>query len=194
MAKKNLELTTAIFPVPVVLVSCQDEMGRESIITISFIGIVNSAPPMIGIGIRPIRYSYNIIKDSNEFVVNIPSEDMLKIADFCGTVTGKKVNKYSTAKLTPLPSEKVKVPSIAECPINLECVLRKVISFDSHDLFIGEIINIRVDEDVLKDNKNSVDIHKVMPFALCLNGKGDMEYWALRERLNKYGFTKGKIE
>ena len=193
MSKKSLKPTTAVFPIPTVLVTCQDGRGRSSIITISFIGVVNSDPPMISIAVRPNRYSHPIIKESNEFVVNIPSEKMLKVTDFCGVASGRDVNKFDVGKLTPIPSEKVKVPSIAECPINLECVLKHILSLGSHDLFIGEIVALRADEGVLRSNQSSVDIQKILPFAYCPGGPGALEYWGLRECIGTYGFTKGKI-
>jgi flavin reductase (DIM6/NTAB) family NADH-FMN oxidoreductase RutF len=193
MAKKSMKPETALFPLPTVLVTCQDQKGRSSIITISFIGVLNSDPPMIGIAVRPNRYSHPIIKESMEFVINIPSERMLRVTDFCGTASGRNVDKFEMTGLTPIPSEKVKVPSIKECPVNLECAVRQILSLGSHDLFIAEIIGFRADEEVLRPNQISVDLQKIHPFAYCPGGSGALEYWGLRESIGAYGFTKGKL-
>jgi len=191
--KKSLKPTAVIFPLPVVLVSCQDKKGQNNIITISFIGVLNSDPPLISVAIRPNRYSHPIIKESNEFVVNIPSETMLKVTDFCGVASGKDINKFEAGRLTPISSEKVKAPSIAECPVHLECVVKQILPLGSHDLFIAEIVALRVDEAVLRPNQSSVDIQKILPFAYCPGGPGALEYWGLREFIGTYGFTKGKL-
>ncbi len=191
--KKSLKPTSMIFPLPAVLVTCQDERGRSSVITISFIGVVNSDPPLISVAIRPNRYSHPIIKESNESVVNIPSETMLRVTDFCGVASGKDINKFEAGRLTPIPSEKVKAPSIAECPVHLECVVKQILFLGSHDLFIAEIVALRVDEAVLRPNQSSVDIQKILPFAYCPGGSGALEYWGLREFIGTYGFTKGKL-
>jgi flavin reductase (DIM6/NTAB) family NADH-FMN oxidoreductase RutF len=193
MAKKTISPTTLLFPLPVVLVTCKDELGRESIITISFISIVNSDPPMIGIAVRPNRYSHDIIKKSGEFAVNIPSEDLLKITDYCGVASGKDVNKYTATQLTPIPSKKVKVPSIQECPVNIECVVKQVLHLGSHDFFVGEIVSLQADEEVLRPNQSSVDIQKILPFSLSMGGKGALEYWGIRCPIGTYGFTKGEL-
>jgi flavin reductase (DIM6/NTAB) family NADH-FMN oxidoreductase RutF len=193
MAKRNLKPTAAVFPVPVVLVTCQGETGAPNIITISYIGILSSKPPMIGIGVRPGRYSYGLIEKSKQFVVNIPSEEMLKVSDFCGTVSGRNVDKFEAAGLTPVPSEKVKAPAIEECPVHLECEVKQVVPFESHDLFMAEIVALRVEETVLQSGKPSIDIRKALPFSLCPAGGGVLEYWGLRERIGAHGFTKGKI-
>jgi flavin reductase (DIM6/NTAB) family NADH-FMN oxidoreductase RutF len=193
MTKKSLKPTTALFPIPTVLVTCQDQKGRSSIITISFIGVLNADPPMIGIAVRPNRYSYEIMKEAMEFVVNIPTEKMLKVTDFCGVASGRDVNKFEATGLTPISSEKVKVPSIVECPVNLECAVKQILPLGSHDLLIGEIVAFRADEAVLRPNLFSVDLHKILPFAYCPGGPGSLEYWGLREPIGIYGFTKGKL-
>lgn len=189
MAKKSLKPTTTLFPVPTVMVTCQDEAGRGNIITIAFAGVVNSAPPMIGIAVRPSRYSYRIMKESKEFVVNIPSERLLRVTDFCGVASGRDVNKFEATGLTPNPSQEIRAPLIAECPVNLECVVRQILPLGSHDLFIGEIVALHVDDAVLRPNQ-SIDIQRALPFTYC---PGAREYWNLKEHIGNYGFTKGRI-
>jgi flavin reductase (DIM6/NTAB) family NADH-FMN oxidoreductase RutF len=189
MAKKSMKPSTTLFPLPTVMVTCQDGNGRGSIITIAYAGVVNAEPPMIGIAVRPSRYSYNIIKESNEFVVNIPNERLLKATDFCGVVSGRDIDKFEATGLTAHPSSKVRAPCIAECPVNLECMLKQVVSLGSHDLFIGEVVALHAEETILRPNQ-SIDIHRALPFVYC---PGAREYWSVKEPIGTYGFTKGKL-
>ncbi len=186
MAKRELKPTTTLFPTPPVMVTCQDRAGRANIITLAWVGVVNSEPPMIGIGIRPSRFSHGIIKASRQFVVNVPSEELLKATDFCGVTSGRNVDKFEATGLTAVPAEKLDAPLIQECPVNLECAVRQILNLGSHDLFIGEIVALHVDEKVLGQGE-SVSIQKVRPFAYC---PGAGEYWNLGELIGTHGFTK----
>jgi len=175
---------TALFPCPVVLVSCVDSKGKTNIITLAWAGVVCSDPPMLGLGIRPHRYSYGLIEDSGEFVVNIPTVDILKETDFCGVVSGREVDKFSETGLTPKPAEKVKAPIIQECPVNIECIVKKKVPLGTHHLFIGEIVRVHVDQDVL-DEKGRIDFSKVSPFVY-----NQGEYWSLHKKIGVHGFSK----
>lgn len=175
---------TALFPCPVVLVTCVDSEGKPNIITLAWAGTVCSDPPTIGLGIRPQRHSYGLIEGSGEFVVNIPTKDILQETDFCGTVSGKDVDKFSATGLTPEPAEKVKPPLIRECPVNLECVLKKKIPIGVHHLFLGEIVSVHVDQNIL-DEEGEIDFRRVSPFVYN-NG----EYWDLHQKIGDYGFSK----
>jgi len=175
---------TALFPCPVVLVSCVDSKGKTNIITLAWAGVVCSDPPMLGLGIRPHRYSYGLIEDSGEFVVNIPTVDILKETDFCGVVSGREVDKFSETGLTLKPAEKVKAPIIQECPVNIECIVKKKVPLGTHHLFIGEIVRVHVDQDVL-DEKGRIDFSKVSPFVY-----NQGEYWSLHKKIGVHGFSK----
>lgn len=174
----------ALFPCPVVLVTCIDSNKKPNIITLAWVGTVCSDPPTIGLGIRPKRHSYRIIESSREFVVNIPTKEILKEADFCGIVSGKDVNKFSETRLTPEPAEKVKPPLIRECPVNIECVVKKKIPVGAHDLFLGEIVRVHIDKDIL-DEKQEIDFTKIAPIVY---NRG--EYWSLHQRIGEYGFSR----
>lgn len=175
---------TALFPCPVVLVSCLDSAGNPNIITLAWAGTVCSEPPMVSVSIRPSRYSYGLIKDSKEFVVNIPPSKILAEIDYCGVTSGKEVNKFSETKLTQEKAEKVKAPLIRECPVNLECVLKDTIPLGAHDLFLGEIVQVHVDEAVL-DAKGHIDFAKADPFVYNVG-----EYWNLNKKIGFYGYSK----
>ncbi len=189
MPKKSLKPTSAVLLTPVVLVSCQDEGVKPNIITLAWVGVANSDPPMISIAIRPERHSYAIIKRTGEFAANLPTTAILKEMDFCGVVSGSKLDKFSTTQLTPMPAEKIKAPLIKECPVNLECRVRQVLALGSHDLFLGEVVAVHMDTEI-QDEKGRIDIGKTKLFAFCA---GAMEYWSLGERIGRYGFTKGKL-
>ena len=188
MEKKSLTPTTMLFPTPVVLVTCVDEVGKPNIITLAWAGVVNSEPPMIGISIRPSRYSHKCIKRSKEFVVNLPTEAMVRGVDACGLVSGRDKDKFALMGWKPVPAEKVKAPLIDECPVHLECQVKEVISLGSHDLFLGEIVALHVKEEVQK-GKGGVDIRRCLPVAYCT---GSREYWNLGKPLGDHGFSKGK--
>jgi len=175
---------TALFPCPVVLVTCVDSSGKPNIITLAWVGVACSDPPMLGLGIRPHRHSYGIIEASGEFVVNIPTVEILKETDFCGVVSGKDVDKFSETRLTAEPAEKVKPPLIKECPVNIECVVRQKIPLGVHHLFIGEVVCGHVDQDVL-DEKGRIDFSKVSPFVY-----NQGEYWNLHQKIGVHGFSK----
>jgi len=174
----------ALFPCPVVLVTCVDPQGRPNIITLAWVGTLCSDPPMLGLGIRPQRCSYRLIEGSGEFVVNIPTTGMLREVDLCGTVSGKDVDKFSEAGLSPEPAEKVRPPLIRECPVNLECVLREKIPLGVHHLFIGEIVLVHVDREVLNE-EGRIDFEKVSPFVY-----NQGEYWSLNRKIGVHGFSR----
>ena len=175
---------TALYPVPAVLVTCVNEAGKPNIITLAWAGTVCSAPPMVGIGVRPSRYSHDLIRDGGEFVVNLPSATIAAAVDTCGHVSGADVDKFQVAGLTPLPASKVKPPLIAECPVALECQVKQAIPLGSHTLFLGEIVAVQMDEAVL-DAGGSLDVALAQPFTYV-----EGEYWTLGEMLGTYGFSR----
>jgi flavin reductase (DIM6/NTAB) family NADH-FMN oxidoreductase RutF len=189
VSKVNLKPTTTMFPLPAMLITCVDASGKPNIITLAWVGIVNSEPPMVSISIRPGRHSHGLIKASQEFVVNIPSEKMIGKVDLCGVVSGRDVDKFSETELTPMPAQEVSPPLIEECYVNLECKVKRIIPLGSHDLFLGEIVAIHIDDSVLKE-KGRIDITKALPVAYCA---GAHEYWGMGKKLGWYGYTKGKL-
>lgn len=193
MMPKKITVTPfpAVVPSPVVMVSCKgkEEDSKPNIITLAWVGIVCSDPPTVGISIRPGRYSYSLIKESGEFVVNIPNENLLAATDFCGQVSGKLVDKFIKTKLTPVPSEKVAAPMINECPVNLECKLTQIIAVGAHDLFLGEIVAVHIDEAIRRNEV--MDIAKMTPITYC---SGSSDYWGLKGPLGRYGFAKSAFD
>jgi flavin reductase (DIM6/NTAB) family NADH-FMN oxidoreductase RutF len=188
MGRKSLPPVPLLFPTPVVLVTCVDEAGKPNIITLAWVGVVNSDPPMISISIRPQRYSHACVKRSKEFVVNLPSEDMLRKVDACGILSGKETDKFSSMGWKQVAAEKVKPPLIDECLVQMECRVKEILALGSHDLFLGEIVVLHIKEEVQKE-KGRIDITKVLPLVFC---PGANEYWNLGKYIGHYGFTKGK--
>jgi len=154
--------TMKSFPLPVTLVSCIDRKGKPNIITITYITGANEDPPMVCIAVRPEKYSNHVIKDTGDFVVNIPTSELLAKIDYCGTYSGKNVDKFKKTGLTPKKSDRIKSPIIKECPINLECKLVQTVKLPSHDLFIGEIVALHVDK---KSLKKCTDSDKIPNFS-----------------------------
>lgn len=175
--KTEIKPSSLLYPCPVVLVTCTDGAGKPNIITLAWVGVVCSDPPMVGIAIRPGRYSYMLIDRAGEFVVNIPTKDIVDQTDYCGKVSGREVDKFSKSGLTPEPSGKVAPPLIRECPVNLECKVKDKVRLGSHDLFIGEVVSSHVEESML-DSKGEVDFSKGRAMTYMHVG-----YWEIGRRL-----------
>lgn len=184
MTKIALPPGTAVYPVPVVLVTCKDKKtGKPNIITIAWCGVVCSAPPLIGISIRPSRYSHRLIAETGDFTVNIPSRKILKQADLCGMVSGSNTDKFKDCSFTPVASGKISSPMIGECPVNIECVLRQTIKLGSHDMFIGEVVAVHADTDIVSED-NSIDYARALPISYIQG-----EYRAIGDRIGRHGFS-----
>ncbi len=180
MTKVVKKPTTMLYPVPAVMVSCG--VGDEAnVITLAWVGTVCSNPPMVGIGVRPSRYSHRLLKDVGEFVVNLPTVEQVEWVDYCGTVSGRDVDKWSACGFTPVTSSEVAVPLIGECPVNVECRVEETLSLGSHDLFIGQVLAVQLDERLL-DERKRFEFERAGAFAFA-----DGAYWALGELLGSVG-------
>ncbi len=146
MKKLQKRPNSALYPNPVMLVSAKHN-EKESIITLSWGGTSSSDPPYVSIAIRKARFSYNLIKNSKEFVINIPTSEMLTQVEFCGTKSGRDLNKWKECNFTKGDSIEIITPYIVECPVSMECKLHQVIDLGTHDLFIGEVVAVHLDEE-----------------------------------------------
>ncbi len=153
MAKEIWKPGNMLYPLPVVMVSVADREGRNNIITLAWVGTVCSDPPMVSISVRPERYSYGILKETGEFVINLTTKSLVYATDYCGVKSGRDVDKFQEMKLTALPASKVKAPLIAESPVNLECVVREVKPLGSHDMFLAEVVAVHADEKYMDENR-----------------------------------------
>ena len=172
-----------LYPVPAVMVSCADENGKPNIITIAWAGTVCSDPPMVSISVRKSRYSYDLIKNSREFVINLTDRKLAKAADFCGVRSGKDVDKFKVCHLTAKEGSTVKAPLIAEAPVNIECRVTQVLELGSHDMFLAEVTAVQVDSKYI-DEKNSFHMEDVDLIAYS-HGK----YQALGDILGTFGYS-----
>ena len=186
MSKKSIEPGLLLGPVPAALVSCADKDGKGNIITLAWVGVVNSEPPMVSVSVRPSRYSHGLILETKEFVVNVPTADMAEKVDGCGVTSGRNINKFETFGLTPLRGMLDYAPYIGECPICLECKVKQVLNLGSHDLILGQIINVMADETVL-DHAGRYD-----PVALEFLGFSGGHYLGARKTGQKAGFSRKK--
>jgi len=183
MAKHLWKPATILNPVPLVMVSCSDENDKPNIITLAWAGTINSEPPMLSISIRKERYSYSLIKEKGEFVVNLVTKKLVNAADYCGVKSGRDMDKFKATNLTPERASKINVPLIKESPINIECIVKNVVELGSHDMFIAEVAAVNVQEDLV-DEKGKLWMKKA---DLVCYSHG--EYWGLDKALGYYGYS-----
>lgn len=183
MNKIEMKPSTIMMPVPAALITCSEEGKNDNIITISWIGIVCSEPPMLSVSVRENRHSYSMIKKSGQFVVNLTFDRNLKEVDFCGTKSGRKYDKFKEMNLTAMKASEVNAPLIKECPINHECSVRQSHLLGSHEIFIAEIVKTHIDADLMTD-QGKIDPAKAHPLAYCA---GIWEYRKAGEAISRYG-------
>ena len=183
MAKQNWKPGNMLYPLPAVLVSCQGNDGKPNLITIGWVGTICSDPAMVSISVRPERYSYHMLKETGEFVINLTTEELLEATDYCGVASGRDVNKWEKMNLTPIPSEKVSVPAVAESPINIECKVTEVKELGTHHMFIAEVVNVRADEKYM-DEKGKFHLEQSKPIAYSHG-----TYFSLGKELGKFGYS-----
>ena len=182
MAKIKWRGGALLGPVPPVMVSCGD-MEKSNIVTVAWTGILNTIPPKTYISLRPSRYSYEIIKEKGEFVINLTTAELVRAADSCGVYTGRKVDKFAKYALTKIEAFEVSAPVIGESPLSLECKVTDVVPLGSHDMFIADIVAVDVDEALLdKEGKLHLDRAHLAAFA---HG----EYFELGKRIGTFGFS-----
>lgn len=182
MSKVTWKSGTFIYPLPAVMVSC-GEMERSNIITVAWTGIINTDPAMVYISVRPSRYSYNIIKESGEFVINLTTKELAYATDWCGVKTGAKFDKFKEMKLTKEKAKFVKCPMIKESPVSVECKVKEIRELGTHHMFVAEVLAINADEKYI-DEKGAFDISKCDLIAYS-NGN----YYSLGKKIGRFGFS-----
>lgn len=182
MSKAVWKPGTFLYPIPAVMVSCGD-MENSNIITVAWTGIINTNPAMVYISVRPERHSYNIIKETGEFVINLVDDKLTFATDWCGVKTGAKVNKFKEMRLTKEKANFVNCPSIKESPVSIECKVKEIKELGSHHMFIAEVLAIDAGEEFI-DKNGAFDITKCNLIAYA-NGK----YFQLGKKIGKFGFS-----
>ena len=182
MAKVEWKSGTFIYPIPAVMVT-SGNMEKSNIMTVAWTGILNTNPAMCYISVRPERYSYNLIKESGEFVINLTNEKLAYATDWCGVRSGKDYDKFKEMKLTKEKANHVKCPIIKESPVAVECKVKEIKEYGSHHVFIAEVLSIDADEKYI-DEKGAFDISKCNLIAYANGG-----YYSLDKKIGKFGFS-----
>ena len=182
--KTNWRPGTMIYPLPAVLVSCGASADEYNLLTIAWTGTVCSEPPMCYISVRPERHSYPIIRRTGEFVINLTTSQLARVTDWCGVRSGRDFDKFAECGLTPLPAEKVAAPIVAESPVNIECRVRQVIPLGSHDMFIAEVVNVQVDEELIDPQSGKFDLERARPLVYSHG-----EYFELGKLIGFFGWS-----
>ena len=152
--KKNLFKGSVVLnPVPVVLITSRNSEGKENVFTVAWTGTICTKPPMLSISIRPERLSYEYIKETMEFTVNLPTRKLTRETDYCGVRSGRTNNKIEEMKFTMKEGKEVKSPYIDECPVNIECKVKDIIPLGTHDLFLAEVLCSHIDSKLLDENE-----------------------------------------
>ncbi len=184
MAKVDFKPGTMVYPLPAVMVSCGDKPEEYNIITIAWTGTICSDPPMCYISVRPSRHSYDIIKRTGEFVINLTTERIAKATDWCGVRSGRDFNKWEEMNLTPGPAKVVKAPIIEEAPVHIECKVKEIVALGVHHMFMAEVVNILVDELFLDAETGKFNLKQAGPIAY-LHGN----YYQLGQMIGKFGWS-----
>lgn len=183
--RKSLAPGALLAPIPPAMVTVGD-FDNANILTIAWTGILATQPPKTYISVRPSRHSYKMLKEGGEFVINLPSSDMARTVDFVGIYTGAKMDKFERCSLTKQRSDKVSPPTIAECPIALECRVSEVLPMGSHDVFMADIVSVSCQEDIIdEEGKMRFERADLLAYA---HG----EYYSLGDIVGRFGFSTDK--
>ena len=183
MCKIDFKPGNMLYPLPAVLVSCAAPDRAPNIFTAAWTGTVCTNPPMVSISVRPERYSHRMIKETGEFVINLTTEALVSAVDYCGVRSGRDVNKWKEMNLTPIPSQKVKAPSIAESPVNIECQVERVENLGSHDMFVAKVVVVQVEEKYM-DERGGFHLENAQPIVYSHG-----EYFMLGSSLGRFGYS-----
>lgn len=184
MNKLNFKGSVMLNPTPVVLVTSKNKLNKINVFTVGWISTVCTKNPIIAMGVRPERLSYKYIKESGECVINLPTKHMVKVVDYCGVVSGKKQDKIKHLNLKLNEGISVSTPSLEDSPIALECKLKSITPLGTHDLFLLEVLNVKIDENLI-DSNNKICFNKAN--LICYSHG---EYFSLQNKpLGKFGYS-----
>ena len=183
MAKQSWKPGNMLYPLPVVMVSVTDGNGQDNIITVAWAGTVCTNPPMVSISVRPERYSYHMLRETKEFVINLTTEELARAADYCGVRSGKDVDKFKETRLTRESADIVRAPMIEESPVSIECKVREIRELGSHHMFLAEVAAVHADEAYM-DEKGRFDLNRAHPIVYSHG-----EYLGVGKRLGTFGFS-----
>lgn len=182
--KQDWKPGTMIYPVPAAMISCGGTPDEYNIFTASWVGTICTNPPMCYVSIRPERHSYEIIKRTMEFVINITTEELAFATDWCGVRSGKDYNKFEEMKLTPAKASVVNAPIIEESPLNIECRVKEIISLGSHDMFMADVVNVKADEKYIDPETGKFNLSDSKPIAYSHG-----QYYGLGDKIGGFGWS-----
>lgn len=188
MSKQSWKPGNMLYPLPVVMVSTADDKGKDNIITVAWAGTVCTNPPMVSVSIRPERYSYHMIRETGEFVINLTTEDLAFATDYCGVKSGRDVDKFEKTGLTREKADIVNVPMIREAPVSIECRVREILELGSHHMFLAEVVAVHADETYL-DEKNRFDFNLAKPIVYSHG-----EYLGTGRKIGTFGYSVKKTK
>jgi flavin reductase (DIM6/NTAB) family NADH-FMN oxidoreductase RutF len=182
--KQSWKPGTMIYPLPAVLVSCGEGEQEYNLFTVAWTGTVCTNPPMCYISVRPERHSYDIIKRTGEFVINLTTASLARATDWCGVRSGRDYDKFSEMGLTAEPAAVVSAPVVAESPVSIECRVRQVIELGSHDMFLADVVNVLVDEQYINPETGKLELERAEIIAYSHG-----EYFRLGEMIGHFGWS-----
>lgn len=183
MAKQIWKAGNMVYPLPAVMVTCRDKDGNDNIITVAWTGTICTNPAMAYISVRPERHSYNMIKETGEFVINLTTKELTFATDYCGVKSGRDVDKFKECKLTKENAVHVNVPMIKESPVNIECKVERIDELGSHHMFMARVLAVHADEKYM-DELGKFDLAKSQ---LIVYSHG--EYYSMGEKLGAFGYS-----
>ncbi|MDD7739653.1 MAG: flavin reductase family protein [Fusicatenibacter sp.] len=183
MGKQVWKAGNMLYPLPAVMVSVRGKDKTDNIITVAWAGTVCTNPPMVSISVRPERFSYQMIKESGEFVINLSTEKLCYAVDYCGVKSGRDVDKFEKLGLTKKEAEKICAPMIDEAPVNIECKVEQILELGSHHMFVARVLAVHADEACM-DEKGRFDLNRAEPMVYSHG-----EYYGLGKKLGTFGYS-----
>ncbi len=187
MKKREFKGSVLLNPVPVVMITCRNKEGKENVFTVAWTGTICTKPPMLSISIRPERLSYEYIKETMEFTVNMPHRKQTRETDFCGVRSGRQLDKIKECGFTMVEGKDINVPFIKECPVNIECKVKQIIPLGTHDIFLAEVVGSHVNENLMDENDK---IH--LEWANLISYSHGEYFPISNEPIGKFGYSVAK--
>ncbi len=183
MAKEIWKPGNMLYPLPVVLVTVSDKKGNDNVLTIAWAGTINTNPPMVSISVRKNRFSYAMLEETGEFVINLTTRNLVRATDYCGVISGKNEDKFETMHLTKNKAEHVCAPLIDESPVNIECRVFKKEDLGSHTMYMADVLCVHADT-LYMDEKKTFSLALADPIVYSHGS-----YYTLGEKLGKFGYS-----
>ena len=182
--KQSWKPGTMIYPLPAVLISCGENEQEYNLFTVAWTGTVCTNPPMCYISVRPERHSYEIIKRTGEFVINLTTASLARATDWCGVRSGRDYDKFAEMGLTAEAAAVVKAPVVAESPVSIECRVKQIVPLGSHDMFIADVVNVLVDEEYINPETGKLELERA---DMITYSHG--EYYRLGKAIGHFGWS-----